>query len=146
MICHSHIRRLSLATLAALALAGCGRSEPPPQRDIIVRSAQQQQLFTMSEELRRIGLKRAMQGAGMPCAVLTKTAYAGRYKNMDQWVATCTPRDDRTQPRDWALFVGADDSVQVRLCADVEKVGLPSCATARPPSADDLKTPPPAAG
>jgi hypothetical protein len=40
---------------------------------------------------------------------------------MDMWTATCG--DDRQ----WALFIGANDSVQVRLCADNEKVGLPAC-------------------
>ena len=29
--------------------------------------------------------------------------------------------------RDWALFVGPDESVQVRLCEDVVKAGLQPC-------------------
>jgi hypothetical protein len=37
------------------------------------------------------------------------------------WSATCD--DDRQ----WALFIAANDSVQVRLCKDNGKVGLPAC-------------------
>ena len=40
---------------------------------------------------------------------------------MDMWTATCN--DDRQ----WALFLAANDSVQVRLCDDNEKIGLPAC-------------------
>lgn len=116
----------ALALPLALTLAACDRPQPAPQPTIIVRSESQRRLFTMDEEMRRIGLKRAMQSANMPCPVLTRTGYVGRYKNMDMWTATCSDK------RDWALFVGADDSVQVRLCADTQKVGLPSCANARP--------------
>ena len=42
---------------------------------------------------------------------------------MDMWTATCGDR-----PKQWALFIGANDSVQVRLCDDNEKIGLPACA------------------
>ena len=49
------------------------------------------------------------------------TGYVTRYRNMDMWTATCG--DDRQ----WALFIGADDSVQVRLCDDNAKIGLPAC-------------------
>jgi len=38
---------------------------------------------------------------------------------------TCEDRFGRT--RDWALFVGPDESVQVRLCEDVVKAGLQAC-------------------
>ena len=34
---------------------------------------------------------------------------------------------DACDSRDWALFVGPDESVQVRLCEDVVKAGLPAC-------------------
>ena len=42
------------------------------------------------------------------------------------WTARCD--DGRTKPRDWAIFIGADDSAQVRLCEDTKAVGLPACA------------------
>ena len=38
-----------------------------------------------------------------------------------QWTARC---DDRRQ---WAIFIGADDTAQIRYCNDVEKAGLPAC-------------------
>ena len=45
---------------------------------------------------------------------------------MDYWTASCVDQFDRA--RDWAIFIGADDSVQVRLCKDTEAVGLPACS------------------
>ena len=53
---------------------------------------------------------------------------------MDMWTASCIDSFDRA--RDWAIFIGADDSVQVRLCKDTEAVGLPACV-ARPGTEGD---------
>lgn len=125
------MRRMIGLMIPALLGSGCDSPAPAPQREIMVRSEAQKRLFELDETKRQIGLKRAMNEAQMPCPILNRTAYAGRYKNMDMWVATCANRD-KTPPRDWALFVGADDSVQVRLCADTDKVGLPGCAAAKP--------------
>ena len=56
---------------------------------------------------------------------MTKSGYVGEYENTSYWTATCEDRHGRT--RDWALFVGPDESVQVRLCEDVVKAGLQPC-------------------
>ena len=96
-----------------------------PAREIIVRSEAQKQLFEMSDLNRAIALKRGIRDFGPSCLRITKSGYVGRYKNMDYWTATCEDSSNRT--RDWALFIGANDSVQVRLCNDVAKVGLPAC-------------------
>ncbi len=107
-----------------LLLAACGQEQaaaPAPANEVMVRSAAQQQLFELNDLDRVIALKRAIQDQGLRCGQMTMTGYVGRYKEMDVWTATCN--DDRQ----WSLFIGADDSVQVRLCTDNVKLGLPAC-------------------
>lgn len=108
-----------------LLLAGaCDQGEPAPAKpapEVRVRSAEQDRLHRLSELNRAIGLKRAIYASGSTCKRVTETRFIGRYKNMDMWGVRCADK------RDWALFVGADNSVQVRLCRDTEKVGLPAC-------------------
>lgn len=117
-----------VAAMAAMALplAGCGPSAPADnaaasRAPVVVRSAAQDRLHQMSELDRSIGLKRAIYESGAICKRVTETRFIGPYKNMDMWAVRCADK------RDWALFIGADDSVQVRLCKDSEAVGLPSC-------------------
>ena len=110
--------------IAAILISSCGSSEnpaPPVQNDVIVRSEAQQQLFDLSDLNRAIALKRAIADQGLRCAQIVSTGYVTRYKDMDVWTATCSDQ------RVWSLFVGANDSVQVRLCNDNEKLGLPAC-------------------
>ena len=109
--------------IAAVLLASCGQQDaPPPQpKEIMVRSEQQKQLFDLTDLNRAIALKRAIADQGLRCKQIVTTGYVARYKNMDVWTATC---GDKQQ---WALFVGADDSVQVRHCKDVAQLGLPAC-------------------
>ena len=76
-----------------------------------------------------IGLKRAIYASGSRCQRVTETRFVGPYKNMDMWAVRCA------DGRDWALFVGADNSVQVRLCKDTEAVGLPACKLETSPGA-----------
>jgi hypothetical protein len=137
------MRRL-LTILLLAPLAACGPSEPAaPQQKITVRSNGQDALHKLDPMNLAIGLKRAVLDSGQDCRRVTKTGYVGEYKNMSYWTATC--EDKKGQTRDWALFVGADESVQVRLCEDVAKVGLPACvAKADPskPSAIDNKAAP----
>jgi len=113
---------LAVAVSASL-LAGCGENQgPAPEpKEIMVRSANQKQLFELTDLNRAIALKRAISEQGLRCRQIVATGYVARYKNMDVWTATC---GDKQQ---WALFISADDSVQVRECADVAQLGLPAC-------------------
>ena len=116
--------RIAALLIPAFLLAACESSEesaPPLQNDIMVRSEAQQRLFDLNDLDRAIALKRAIADQGLRCERIVSTGYVTRYKDMDMWTATCG--DDRQ----WALFVGANDSVQVRLCTDNEKIGLPAC-------------------
>jgi hypothetical protein len=118
------MNRFAALLISVLLLASCGESSnpaPPLQNDIMVRSDAQQRLFDLNDLDRAIALKRAIADQGLRCARIVSTGYVTRYRDMDMWSATCD--DDRQ----WALFIAANDSVQVRLCDDNEKVGLPAC-------------------
>lgn len=122
----------------AAALVGC-HSSPSPTGNaaagppVTVHSEAQNRLHQMSDLDRAIGLKRAIYDAGSTCKRVTESRFIGPYKNMDMWAVRCADK------RDWALFVGADDSVQVRLCKDTEAVGLPSCKLDESPPAPGAK-------
>ena len=119
--------RRSIALLMLLPLAACdqGSSAPPPKQPITVRSEGQDRMHQLNELNRAITLKRALYDSGAECRRVTQSGYVGEYENTSQWTATCEDKFKRT--RDWALFIGADESVQVRLCEDVVKAGLPAC-------------------
>ena len=116
--------RIAALSLTAALLAACDGgppTEPPLQNDIMVRSDAQQKLFDLNDLDRAIALKRAIADQGLRCSQIVSTGYVTRFRDMDMWTASCSDE------RQWALFIGANDSVQVRLCADNEKVGLPVC-------------------
>jgi hypothetical protein len=125
--------RMTIALLTtALLLGACEKEAPEPAQPataVSVRSEAQKQLSAAGDLDRAIALKRAIMASGSSCGRVTKTGFVGPYKNLDYWTASCVDSFKRT--RDWAIFVGADDSVQVRLCKDTEAVGLPAC-TPRP--------------
>ena len=116
----------ALVTLAVL-LGACEKEAPPPAKpvEITVRSESQKQLTAANDLNRAIALKRAIMDSGSSCRRVATTGFVGPYKNMDMWTASCIDQFDRA--RDWAVFIGADDSVQVRLCKDTAAVGLPAC-------------------
>ena len=126
-------RLLPLAVL--LVLAGCDDNPATqPSQPIVVRSEGQDKLHQLDDLNRAIALKRAIYQAGSDCRRVTQSGYVGEYENTSYWTATCEDRSGRK--RDWALFVGADESVQVRLCEDVAKAGLQPCIIkpgAKPP-------------
>ena len=116
--------RFAALIIPAVMLGACDGgtpAQPPLQNDIMVRSDAQQKLFDLNDLDRAIALKRAIADQGLRCSQIVSTGYVTRFRDMDLWTATCG--DDRQ----WALFIAANDSVQVRLCADNEKVGLPPC-------------------
>ncbi|WP_265587664.1 hypothetical protein [Sphingomicrobium arenosum] len=111
--------------IAAGVLAGCGETAPTEDKDVTVRSEAQNRLFDLSPVNRDIALKRAIRASGLRCERVTRSGYVADYENLMMWTASC---DDG---RDWAVFIGADDSAQVRNCVDVEAQGLPACTITR---------------
>ena len=120
--------RICFALLLILPLAACDQGSsapPPPTQKISVRSAGQDRMHQLNDMNRAIALKRAIYDSGAECRLVTKSGFVGEYKNTSYWTATCEDKFKRS--RDWALFIGPDESVQLRLCEDVVKAGLPAC-------------------
>lgn len=72
-------------------------------------------------------LRRAITENGMRCGRLDTSSYRGAFKRLAMWQARCTPGGD------YAIFIGLDQSVQVRRCEDAKELGLPRC-TLPPPA------------
>jgi hypothetical protein len=112
--------------LLAVALAGCGPSEPSTSANsakpaIAVQGPGQRRMHELNEMDRAIALKRAIYDTGAACKRVTRSGYATEYGNLSMWVAVCA--DDRQ----WAVFISPDDQVQVRDCKDHAELGLPPC-------------------
>jgi hypothetical protein len=113
--------KLTLIT-AAVAIAGCGQSQPAkPKQPIVVRSEAQNALRQLDDMNRAIALKRALYDSGYRCQRVDGSGFVTTYKNLDMWTAHCA------DGRDWAIFAGPDGTVQVRDCKDVAQFGMPPC-------------------
>ena len=120
------MRALSLILVASLGLAGCDDPEPAaPRKPIVVRSQAQDQLHQLDDLNRAIGLKRAIQAAGIRCKRVDQSGYVQEHQNLSMWTATC---DDGTA---YAIYVAPDGTAQVRPCADQARFGLPACVIAK---------------
>jgi hypothetical protein len=133
------MRAFIAAGLAALVVSGCEgprEEERQPVRPVQVRGAEQDRLHQLSEPNRDIAMRRAIRDSGYRCQRVTQSGFVGPYENLDMWTAAC---DDGRQ---WAVFVGADGSAQVRDCQDVEDYGLPGCEIRQEePEANEAATP-----
>lgn len=109
-----------------LLLAACGSTAPTPENETIqTRGENQDALFDLSDINRDIAMRRAINDSGYPCDRVTGSGYVGPYENVEMWIATCEDN------REWAIFIGADDTAQVRYCPDVEEMELPRCEVSR---------------
>ena len=102
------------------------KRRPRPTRRAFGAQRGQDQFPQLDDLDRAIGLKRAIMRVGIGVQAGGDVGLCQRHIRIwIMWTASCD--DCSTAPRDWAIFVGADDSVQVRLCKDTEAVGLPAC-------------------
>lgn len=127
--------RTVLTLALASALAACGgdndrqqQTAAPADQQIAVRSPEQDALHNLTDENRDIALKRAILASGMRCQRVTRSGYVQEHSKLSMWTANCD------ENRDWAIFVGADGSAQVRPCVDMKQLGLPECRIAADPS------------
>jgi hypothetical protein len=120
-------RTSTLILLASVGLAGCNNrsAQPPNPREIRVVGDEQKQLHGLDAFNLAVGLKRAIYDAGYTCKRISDAGFVGTWQNLDEWTAHCVY--DNGTARDWAVFVGPDDSAQVRDCKDVPGSGLPPC-------------------
>lgn len=84
------------------------------------------QLKKLSPLQQRATLRRAVLDEGKKCRRIGPVAFQGAYKNLDMWTVQCD--------RDvfYAAFIGPDGSVQVRPCADLASLKLPTCRLPKP--------------
>ena len=107
------------------ALVACGQTDTSADTPIDVRGELQDQLFELSPVNRDIAIKRAIRGAQGQCDRVDYSGYVTEYENMDMWTARCDGNVD------WAVFIGSDDTAQIRYCKDVVASGLPACEISR---------------
>jgi hypothetical protein len=111
-----------LILLASSCSHACGQKESPPgppENDI--RSAARAEAAVRPNDLNRaIALKRAIMEPGLDVQARRDDRLCRRYKNMDY-----VDRELRRHSAQWAIFIGADDSVQVRLCDDNGRSACP---------------------
>jgi len=127
------MRQLVLASAAAALLAGLaacdGGGAPQPgqnaatPKQVTIRNRPHEQLMAMRDELRRIGLVRAIRDSGYRCPrrVEPNPVYQGDFRGMAYWTARC---DDNRQ---YAIFIAPNEDVQVRRCEEMGRLGLPAC-------------------
>ena len=117
---------LRFAPLALLALAGAAGAVPPanPYNDALRR---------LSPLMQRSVLRRAILDDKNGCGRVVSAVWRGPYRNLQRWEAQC----DRGGA--YAIFVGTDQSVQVRDCPSLAALKLPPCAPLPKPDAAPAK-------
>ena len=119
-----------LVTALALLLGGCGEDssgaangQQAQQKQVTIRNQPQERLLALPDDLRRVGLVRAIRATGNRCPrrVEPNPVYQGDYRGMAVWTARCDNN------RQYAVFIAPNEDVQVRRCEDMGQLGLPAC-------------------
>lgn len=81
-------------------------------------------------ELRRYAaLRSVLASSGQICRRVEFAERRGSLRNLAMWTVRCTPTGD------YGVFIGPDGSAQVRTCADLAKLRLPTCGLKPRPAA-----------
>lgn len=114
--------RLATGLALALALAGCdsGETEPTRTRSIAATNPHVDQLKSLSELNRGLGLRRAVRDSGQRCKSVETSGYQEDYKSMSMWTIRCSDGE-------YAIFIAPTGDVQVRQCRQMPTLGLPGC-------------------
>lgn len=109
--------RLALPLMTAAALAAV------PIQAVTIANPASDTLAKLSVIQRKGAMRKALLDSGVRCEHIEKVNVQGPWANTVMWRVKCGP-----DPRyDYAVFVGADSSVQVRYCAEMEQLKLPRC-------------------
>jgi hypothetical protein len=76
----------------------------------------------LSPELQRATMRQAITNNGKRCGRVDRARFQQPYGNLMMWTAHCTPGGH------FGIFVGRDQSVQVRRCEETVQLKLPRCA------------------
>jgi hypothetical protein len=126
----------ALLVATAGLLAGC--EDGAPERNVtrvVAANPMSDQLKTLSEPTRNLGLYRAIRDNGRRCKRVEAGAYQEQYKTMAMWTARCSDTGD------YAIYIAPNADVQVSPCKDARELGLPECKAlpAASPAAQDGK-------
>jgi hypothetical protein len=111
--------------VGALLLAGCEDGTPEQGvTHVAAANPMSDQLKTLSEPTRNLGLYRAIRDNGRRCKRVDRGQYQQQYKTMAMWTAHCTDTGD------YALYIAPNGDVQVGACKDARELGLPECRAA----------------
>ena len=114
--------RLASALALIVATAGCGSGGGEASQTTSIKASNPfvDQLKSLSEANRGLGLRRAVQDTKQRCKKVEASAYQQDYKNLSMWTLRCTDGE-------YAIFIAPSGDVQVRSCKDVKTLGLPEC-------------------
>lgn len=113
-----------------LLLAGCEDGAPQENRTpIVAANPMSDQLKTLSEPTRHLGLYRAIRDNGRRCKRVDQGGYQQQYKTMAMWTARCSDAGD------YAIYIAPNGDVQVSPCKDASELGLPECKGSTAPAA-----------
>jgi len=114
--------RLVAITGLALALAGCdsGGGNARKTRSISAGNPHVEQLKSLSELNRGMGLRRAARDSGQRCKRVEFSGYQEDYKNLSMWTLRCSDGD-------YSVFIAPTGDVQVRQCRHMKTLALPEC-------------------
>jgi hypothetical protein len=113
--------RYALAVLA-LTIGGCEQGDLPENvTKISVANPHSDRLKSLPQDLRNLGLMRAIRDNGRRCKRVVNGGHQQQHEGMAMWVALCE------DGRHWAIFIAPNADVQVRLCEDMDRLELPQC-------------------
>ena len=113
--------RFALAGLALL-VGGCEQGDLPENvTKISVANPHSDRLKSLPQDLRYLGLMRAIRDSGRRCKRVVNGGHQQQHSGMEMWVALCE------DGRHWAIFIAPNADVQVRLCEDMDRLELPQC-------------------
>jgi hypothetical protein len=110
----------TLLGMAILGACGSGGDQPTKTKSIAARNPHVEQLKSLSEFNRGMGLRRAALSAGQRCKKVESSGYQEDYKNLSLWMLDCSDGD-------YAVFIAPSGDVQVRQCRHQKQLGLPEC-------------------
>ncbi len=113
--------RYAFAALA-LMIGGCEQGDLPENvTKISVANPHSDRLKTLPQDLRHLGLMRAIRDSGRRCKRVVNGGHQQQHQGMAMWVAMCE------DGRHWAIFIAPNADLQVRLCEDMDRLDLPQC-------------------
>lgn len=115
----------AIMAACAMLLAGCEDGKPEEGvTKVAAANPMSDQLKTLSEPTRHLGLYRAIRDNGRRCKRVDRGEYQQQYKTMAMWTAHCTDTGG------YSLYIAPNGDVQVSACKDARELGLPECRPA----------------